>query len=115
MPRARTGTLVKPLADGIWRARLTKTKADDTQTRPLYSLGTTDKALARRKLARLAALVAAGAEIDDAAEQLGSPERVREYSDAWLDRREAQGLVKAKLERGTLKKHALGAIGDLQL
>jgi hypothetical protein len=93
MPRARTGTLVPPGADGIWRARVTKTHADGSTTRPLYSLGTTDKALARRNLARLVALVEAGADVLDAAETANAPERVREYAEAWLAKREAQGLA----------------------
>jgi hypothetical protein len=57
MARARTGTLVPPGADGIWRARVTnpKSSAGGRAIRPLYSLGTTDKAVAKRKLAKLVA------------------------------------------------------------
>ncbi len=115
MPRARTGTLVHPAADGIWRARVTKTHADGSTTRPLYSLGTTDKALARRKLARLLALIEAGADVLDAAEGANTPERVREYAEAWLTKRQAQGIAKVSAERGNLKHHALDAIGALPL
>ena len=61
MPRARTGTLVPPGADGFWRCRVTKDKADGTKTRPVYSLGTTDEALARRKLVPRERLILAGA------------------------------------------------------
>src|ERR1700690_2396050 len=39
---------------------------DKRTTRPLHSLGTTDESLAKRKLAKLAALLAAGREVPDA-------------------------------------------------
>jgi hypothetical protein len=55
-------------AEGIWRARVTKTGADGPAPRPLYSLGTTDKSLARRKLACLVALVEVGADPLDVAD-----------------------------------------------
>ena len=113
--RFRTGTLVPPGADGIWRARVTKEHADGSKTRPLYSLGTTDKALARRRLARLNALIAAGLDPHDAAEQATATERVKEYAEAWLTKREAKGIAKAPLERGNLKHHILAAIGALPL
>jgi len=116
MPRARTGTLVPPLADGIWRARITKTNPDGSSSRPLYSLGTTDKALARRKLAKLVALVEAGHDLDNAAvTALGAPERVKDYAAAWLATREAQGVGMAKKERRTLEMYALDAIGRMPL
>ena len=115
MPRARTGTLLPPLADGLWRARVTKTHPDGSTSRPVYSLGTTDKALARRKLARLVALVEAGHDLDDAAERVNTAERVKEYADAWLTTREAQGVGMAKKERRTLEMYAFDAIGHLPL
>ena len=115
MPRARSGTLVPPGADGIWRARVTKTHADGTTTRPLYALGTTDKSLARRKLARPVALVKAGADVLDASDAASAPERVSDYAGAWLQKREAQGIAKAPSERGNLRLHALDTIGVLPL
>jgi integrase len=113
MPRARTGTLVPPGADGIHRARVTKTHADGSTTRPLYSLGTTDRALARRKLARLVALVESGADVLDAAEAVNAPERMNDYAEAWLAKREAQGIASVVDERGWLDRHVLPAIGKL--
>ncbi len=115
MPRARTGTLVPPLADGIWRARVTKTHADGSKSRPLYSLGTTDKSLARRKLARLVAIVEAGADVDDAAERVSTPERVRDYADAWIKAREVRGVLSVRDERMWLARYALDALGSLPL
>src|SRR5580704_11293234 len=113
MPRARTGTLVPPGADGLWRARVTKDHADGTTTRPLYSLGTTDKFLARRKLARLNALIAAGHAPLDAVETANAPERVKDHAKAWLEKREAQGVGMAQKERRNLELHVLDAIGHL--
>jgi integrase len=113
MPRARTGTLVPPAADGIWRARVTKQHPDGSISRPLYSLGTTDKSLARRKLARLVALVESGAGVLDAAEATGAPERVKDYAEAWLKKREAEGVGMALRERRNLDRYVLEAIGYL--
>jgi integrase len=115
MPRARTGTLVPPGADGLWRARVTKTHADGSTTRPLYLLGTTDRALARRKLARLVALVESGADLLDAAEGVSAAERVKDYAEAWLTKREAQGVVMAPDERRNIERHVLPEIGRLPL
>jgi len=116
MPRARTGTLVPPGADGFWRARASrKEHADGTKTRLLYSLGTTDKAIARRKLARLNALILAGHDPHDAAIEVGTPERVKDYADAWLSKRKAQGVGMARKERRALELYALDAIGRLPL
>jgi integrase len=115
MPRARTGTLIPPGADGLWRARITKTLPDGTSDRPLYALGTSDKALARRKLARLVASTERGEDILDAQGSSSASERVRDYADAWLVKREAQGVGMAKKERRSLELYALEAIGRLPL
>jgi hypothetical protein len=101
MPRKRTGTLVRPGADGLWCGRVTNEHDHGTQTKPLYSLGTADRARALRRLAETAALVEAGADVDAALGPAGAEERVRDYPEAWLVRREAQGLTKATNERGT--------------
>jgi integrase len=115
MPRARTGTLVPPDVGGLWRARITTMRPDGTKTRPFYSLGTSDKALARRKLVRLVAALERGDDVVDAPENGGSHERVRDYADAWLTKREAQGVGMAKKERSTLEMYAFEAIGRLPL
>jgi integrase len=114
MPRAKTGTLVAPGIDGLWRARVTKTHANGTRTRPLYSLGTTDKVLAKRKLAKLVSLLEAGRdplEIEGTAN--GSTERVKEYAEAWLAKRQAQGIASVSDERGWLTRHVFDAVGNL--
>jgi integrase len=88
---------------------------DGTSSRPLYSLGTTDKALARRKLASLVSAIARGHDVLGAAVAANAPERVREYAEAWLAKREAQGIAKARWERSYLKNHVFEAIGNLPL
>ncbi len=115
MPRARTGTLLPPLGDGLWRARLTIDRPDGTTIKRVYSLGTTDKALARRKLAALVALLARGEDPADAAVTIGAPERVRDYAGAWLATREAQGVGMVKKERANLERHAFEAIGRMPI
>jgi integrase len=115
MPRARTGTLLPPGADGFWRARVTKTLPDGTSDRPVYSLGTADKALARRKLAKLVRATDAGKGLDAAAELADAAQSVTEYASAWLQKRVAQGVVSAADERRRLQRHVLPAIGRLPL
>ena len=115
MPRARTGTLVAPGADGFWRCRVTKDKPDGTTWRPLYSLGTADKTLAKRKLARINELLAQGVDPFDAAEIVGGPEHVREYAEAWLTAREGRGVAKARWERSYFRNHVADAIGHMPL
>ena len=115
MPRHRTGTLVAPGADGLWRCRVTKEKADGSTWRPFYSLGTADKSHARRKLVRVNDLLARGIDPFDATDAVGAPERVREYVEAWLSAREARGISKARWERSYFKNHIVEAIGNLPL
>jgi integrase len=115
MPRARTGSLVPPGTDGLWRARITKIGEDGANKRPLYSLGTTDRALARRKLARVVASVERGEDILDSIDITGAPERLSKYAEAWLTTREAQGVVNVKAERSSLRRHVFPALGHLPI
>ena len=117
MPRKRTGTLIPPGADGIWKGRVTTTVVraggEKRTTRPLYSLGTTDESLAKRKLAKLASALAAGREVPDAMESSDAPETVKSYAEAWLDKRKAQGIASEVDERGWLERYVFRAIGNL--
>jgi len=115
MPRARTGTLVKPGADGIWKARVTKDRDDGSTSRPLYSLGTTDRARAKRELAKINAILSAGGTIEDAEIDTSAPELVRDYADAWLKKRDERGVVSVNAERRILTLQALPSIGHLPL
>ncbi len=115
MPRQRTGTLVPPGVDGIWKARVTQQAEHGSTTRPLYSLGTTDKALAKRKLAKLVAALEAGEDIGVAAEMANAAQSMKEYAEAWIQKREMRGVVSAADERRNLTCHVLPTLGRLQL
>jgi integrase len=115
MPRQRTGTLVPPGADGEWKARVTLAAEDGSTTRPLYALGTNDKALARRKLVKLVVALEAGSDTGAAAEIANSAQTVKEYADAWIQKREARGVVSTSDERRNLKRHVLPRLGRLLL
>jgi integrase len=113
--RVRTGTLIPPDKDGLWKARVTKTHDDGTVSRPIYSLGTTDQAIAKRKLAQLAATLAkvrGGARADA---QPIVTETVQAYAERWLEKRRLQGVVSAADERRSLLVHVLPALGHLPL
>ncbi len=113
MARTRTGTLVVPGRDGLWKGRITQTHEEGTTSRPLYSLGTPDKALAIRKLSRLVAALDAGQDPMVAAGTADRPETVREYAGAWLVRRAVQGIAMAPDERRNVERHVVPAIGHL--
>jgi integrase len=112
--RARTGTLVPPDKDGLWKARVTKTHEDGTVSRPIYSLGTTDKTLARRKLAQLVAALAKARGDSAAGVPVISP-TVQDYAEGWLEQRNAQGVVTVAEERRNLERHILPSLGQLRL
>ena len=115
MPRVRTGTLVPPGADGFWRCRVTADRPDGSTWRPLVSLGTADKSLARRKLARLNAELAAGRDPFGACEVADAPESVKAYAEAWHAKRVAQGVVMVQTEWRYLIAHVLPVMGSLAL
>ena len=112
MPRQRTGTLSRG-ADGVLKTRVTVDNPDGTTSRPWFSLGTTDEAIAMRKRARLLAELAAGKTPDGAASASSGPDTVAEYVAAWLARRKAQGLAFADAERGYFDTYAVRIIGPL--
>jgi len=113
MPRARTGTLLPPGADGLWRCRITADRPDGTTWRPIYSLGSADKALALRKLARVNLDLAAGRDPFEGLER--ESESVADYMDGWIKTREAQRVGTAKKERRVIEMYALEAIGRLPM
>jgi integrase len=111
MPRARTGTLALKMRDGalVWHARVT---TDDG--RPWYSLGTADRAVAKRRLKKLLGDLAAGATGERHAAS-DTPDTVREYAEAWLERRDEQGVAMVTSERGYVRLHVLPVLGALPL
>src|SRR5260370_15890432 len=88
---------------------------DGTKTRPLYSLDTTDKATAKRQLAKLVADVVAGKDPTESVPGVPSARLVRDYRDAWLTKRTALGVTTVEAERTHFCWHIDGAIGHLAL
>src|SRR5580658_3581393 len=119
MPRERKGTLVPPGADGLWKARITTTvvSADGEKRteRPLFALGTSDESLAKRKLARLVALMAAGREVPDAVAGTDAAESFKDYAEGWPEERKMRGVTSRVDERGWLEREVFRAIGKLPL
>ena len=113
MPRTRSGTLMPPGKDGIWKARITKTCDDGAVARPLYSLGTTDRSIAKRKLQKLVSAVQRGTDLETAPEIAESDQAVKEFAEDWLRKRQTQGVVSVEAERAHLERHVLDAIGHL--
>jgi integrase len=81
----------------------------------LYSLGTTDKAQARRILTRLVASSQDGEGLPSPIEANASTLRVSDYCETWLARRKALGVGMVNKERRCLELYALGTIGRINL
>jgi hypothetical protein len=86
MARRRTGSL-EP-RKGIWHARLTISNSDGTTSRPWCSLETSDKAVAKRKLARLNKRLQAGESLEAAASEARAIDTVSQYARPTLEKRE---------------------------
>lgn len=111
MPRQRTGTLV--LRKGVWHARIMVGKGKGAK-REWFDLGTSDKTIAGRKLARMVADLEGGRPLD-----LGAPgvksERVDDYAEALFKAREARGVVMVRDERMYFRTRIQEKIGKLYL
>ena len=83
MARPRTGQLVEPRRDGLWRARVT-VERDGKAVRELYSLATADRATAERRLEKLQLLadLTAGRGPEAAAAAANAPETVAAYAES---------------------------------
>jgi integrase len=108
MARKRTGTLV-PKPSG-WFARVWVTR-EGVEKREFINLETTDKATARRKLAKLVTMLASGELVAEARESVTAPETLGSYVESWCQRREAAGIVMARDERHNLTAHVLPVVG----
>jgi integrase len=112
MPRQRTGSL--ELRNGVWHVRVTVGKGDDKH-REWYDLGTTDKALAVRKAARLVADIEAG-KVPELVEGTGpASEKVDDYAQAYFDRREAQKVEMLRDEKMYYRTRIQEKIGGMYL
>jgi integrase len=118
VPRARSGTLLRPGMNGYWRGRVTVEQTGDdgatVTTRPVYSLGTADKQRAKRELAKLVADLKSGKNLDAARERTDAAS-VAAYAPEWLLKREAQAVMSVRDERRNLEHHVLPDIGHLSL
>src|SRR5688572_11281374 len=100
MPRARTGTLIYKRTTG-WNARVwvdvkDETTAEIREERRWIPLGTHDRDLAKRKMAKVVAMLAAGEIVaDEMPKEAARKETVREYAKNWLADRKAIGVVMA--------------------
>ena len=92
-----------------WRARI-RVEVDGVVVQKSYDLETTDKQAARAKLKRLVKMNA-----PPTPEQAAAPVTVADYSERWLERREALGIAAAGYERRYLERVWLPAIGALPL
>ncbi len=104
MPRPRTGSL--RLRSSGYFARMWITR-DGVTRRESIDLETTDRALARRKLVRLQQRIDAGELVADVKATAAESETVADFAEAWLARREAQGVVMVRDERANLRDHIL--------
>src|SRR5262245_25119138 len=100
MARRRTGCLSLRPRKGVlvWHALVTVGQGAETR-REWYSLETVDRSVAKRKLKRLVGDLRQGDDPEAAAKTAASPDSVSIYAEAWVQRREAQGLSCAKDER----------------
>jgi integrase len=119
VPRKRTGTLVPPGADGVWRARVTgpkkRTGGTTSPPRPLHRLGTTDEALAKLQMKKLVDGLEAGADPFEVARAIGSTTTVRAFAEAWNEKRKVRGIGAASDEWRNLELHALAHLGHLPI
>jgi integrase len=109
MARQRSGTLVWRKKG--WCARVTVGQGDEAR-REWRALGTTVRAVAVRRLAKLLAELEAG---EPSAPAKRGAETLADYADGWLAARDARGLASVDDERRSLKLHVLEALGDREL
>jgi integrase len=111
MARKTTGTLVWTKSKG-WVARI-PTVIDGERVKKTYELGTTDRAVARRKLARLVEELAAGAAL--ATDAAKPNETLAQYAATWFASRDARGVAATSYERRYFERVWKPAAGALPL
>jgi integrase len=107
MSRKRSGQLV--IRKKGWCARITVNREGES-IREVVELGTFDRTVAKRKLARL---IAKGSDVRPADGK--AEDTVQQFADEWLDRREAAGVGMVRDERCSLKLHVYPEIGPMPL
>src|ERR1019366_7396795 len=113
MPQKRTGTIVMKPSGAF--ARVWVKLPDGTEERRWMNLQTKDRSTAKRKLARLVAMIEAGELVADAEAKTASAETYRSFTTDRNDRREAAGVGMARDEQNNRVRYIYATIGDLTL
>jgi integrase len=113
MAPRRTGTLV-PKASGFF-GRLRLTLPNGAEERRWINLQTKDRTTARRKLARMVALLETGELVAEAQVKATAPETYQAYSSDLHKRRLALGIVMADDEQNNRRKYIYPVLGHLPL
>ena len=113
MSKKRTGTIVaKP--SGFY-AQVWVKLPDGSADRRWMNLQTKDRTTAKRKLAKLVAMIEAGELVADVEAKTASAETYRTFTADRHDRREAAGVVMARDEQNNRVRYILPVIGDRPL
>jgi hypothetical protein len=119
MPRARSGQLVYRRSSGfnarVWVDVKDEATGEIREERRWVPLGTHDRDLAKRKMAKISALASAGDLTSDSAAKGKATETVRETKEAFITRRKAAGVVMAPDEERWLDDYAMKRIGELAI
>jgi len=113
MPAKRSGTIVMKPAGAF--ARVWVTLADGSEERRWVNLNTRDKTTAKRKLARLIEMIAAGELVAEAEAKTTAPETYRSYTTSRHERRVAAGVVMARDEQRNRLAYIYPVIGDVDV
>lgn len=99
----RTGTI--EWRNDIAYARVRVDAPDGRVVRKRISLGTRDEKVAKRKLAKIVRMVAAGEIVFDEGAAEAGPEEFRPFAQQWVGERRARGVAMAGDEEINLTKH----------
>jgi integrase len=114
MARKKTGTIIMKPSGAF--ARVWVKLPDGTEERRFINLQTTDRTTAKRKLAKLVAMIEAGVVVAEAeAKALHSAETYRAYTEDRHKKRLASGIDQAPQEESSRERYVYATIGDLPL
>ena len=109
--RAPKGAGSMYMLNGVWHVRVSS-GSGEARTRPVYSLGTSDRRLANQRRTSLLKKLAAGESLETDAAALAAIPTVASYLDAWTAKRVAQGIVSARDDAQRIRDYAMDAIGS---
>jgi len=114
MARERTGTLIPRLdkhGNIISYGAKVRVETDGVKSRPTIDLFTKDPILARKRLAKFVADVAAGKVVQAAREEISACETVAKYRVTFIERRRALGVGMVPSEEINFDKHIVPILG----